>query len=73
MGTGEEWVSKVGKKMRTLEERTTRNGKARILEGSSVWLLKLLRIMPGQRGTCVSELNNKVLKELGFEGLMQDG
>lgn len=47
MGPGEEWVSKVGKKMKTLEESTTRNGKARILEGSSNWSLKLLRIMSG--------------------------
>lgn len=47
MGPCEERVFKVGKKMRALEERTTRNGKARILEGSSVWLLKLLRIIPG--------------------------
>lgn len=43
-------MSKVGKKMRTLEERITRNGKARILYGSSMWLLKLLRIMPGAEG-----------------------
>lgn len=50
MGPGEEWVSEVGKKMGTLEERTTSNGKARILEGSSMWLLKLLRIMPGPEG-----------------------
>lgn len=43
-------MSKVGKQVRTLEERTTGNGKARILEGSSMWLLKLLRIMPETEG-----------------------
>lgn len=36
--------------MKTLEERTTGNGKARILEGSSMWLLKLLRILPEAEG-----------------------
>ena len=53
MGPGEEWVSKVGKKMRTLEERNIRNGEGRILKESFFWLLKLLRIMPGVEGnTC---------------------
>lgn len=50
MGLSEEWVSKVGKKVRTLEERNARNGEARILEGSLMWLLKLLKIMPGVEG-----------------------
>lgn len=50
MGSGEEWVSKVGKEMRTLEERNVRNAEGRILEGSFMWLLKLLRIMPRVKG-----------------------
>lgn len=50
MGPREEWVSKVGKKVRTLTERNARSGEARILEASVVWLLKLLRIMPRVEG-----------------------
>lgn len=47
-------MSKVGKKMKTSEERNIRNGEPRILEGSSLLLLKLLRIMPGVEIECVS-------------------
>lgn len=50
MGPGEEWVSKAGKNMRTLEERNIKNGEGRILKGSFMLLLKLLRIMPGVEG-----------------------
>lgn len=50
MGPGEEWVSKAGKNMRTLEERNIRNGEGRILKGSFMLLSKLLRIMPGVEG-----------------------
>lgn len=53
MGLGGEWMSRVGRKMKTWEERKTRNGESRILEGSSMWLLKLLRIMPGVEVDCV--------------------
>lgn len=54
MGLGEEWVSEIGKKKKRWEERKTRNGESRILEGSSMWLLKLLRIMPGEEVDCMS-------------------
>lgn len=50
---GGEWVSKVGKKMRTLGERNIRNGKPRILKESSLMLLKLLRIRLGVESECV--------------------
>lgn len=50
---GGEWVPKVGKKMRTSEERNIRNGKPRILKESSLILLKLLRIRLGVESECV--------------------
>lgn len=62
MGPGGEWVPRVGKEMRTLEEKNTR-----ILEGSSMWFWKLLRIMPGIR----DELSTKVRPE-GVEGSLGD-
>lgn len=39
IGPGGACLSTIGKKMRTLEERNTRTGEARILEGSSLQLL----------------------------------